>query len=198
MKKSVLFFAAAMMASQAMAQSGVHLGTPGYAGTGCQAGTASAVLSPDATSLSILFSDYVTQAGGATGKMIDRRNCSIAIPVFVPQGFSVSILAIDYRGFNALPAGGSATLTASYFFAGGQGPTLSKRFVGPLNTDYTFTNNLIASALVWSACGAQAILRANTSIVTQTNQRMEDAMSTVDSADVQATMIYHLQWRRCF
>lgn len=202
MKKSVLLLAAAIstvvMSSQVFAQDGVRLGTPGYAGTGCPAGSASAVLSPDAKELSILFSNFVAEAGGITGKQIDRKNCSIAVPVFVPQGFSVSVLSIDYRGFNALPAGGSSTMQAEYFFAGQRGPIFRKSFVGPVNDDYTFTNNLIASALVWSACGAQVTLRANTSASVITNRSMEDAMVTVDSADVSATMLYHLQWRRCF
>lgn len=195
--KKIILVAATMIASQSFAQSGVYLGNPGYAGTGCAQGTASAILSPDNQQLSILFSDYVAQAGGMTGKSMDRKNCSIAIPVFVPQGYSVSVLNIDYRGYNSLPQGGASTMTAEYFFAGARGPIFQKRFMGPLNSDYTFSNKLIATAVVWSACGAQVTLRANTSAVVQTNYRREDAMATVDSADVSATMVYQLQWRRC-
>jgi hypothetical protein len=52
-------------------------------------------------------------------------------------------------------------------------------------------------AIVWSGCGANTILRANTTMLVQSNSRRQQAMATVDSADVQAGLIYHLQWRRC-
>src|SRR3954468_8775829 len=84
---------------------GITLGQPIMGGTGCPAGSASAVLSPDGKSLSILFDQYTVQAGGTTGQQFDRKACSVAIPVHVPQGYAVSILQIDYRGFNALPVG---------------------------------------------------------------------------------------------
>jgi len=198
MNKTVFILAAALMASQSFAQDGIRLGVPGYAGTGCPAGSASAILSPDAQELSILFSEYVAQAGGATRKQIDRKNCAIAVPVHVPQGYSVSVLQIDYRGYNALPLGAKSTATAEYFFAGTRGPLFRRDFVGPLDSDYTFTNRLIASAIVWSPCGAQVILRANTAMTVQTNRLNQDAMATVDSADVSASLIYKLSWRRCF
>ncbi len=87
--------AAASFTSMAHAQEAITLGTPGYGGTGCPGGSVSATLSPDATSLSLLFDSYVVEAGGDTGKTFDRKACNIAIPVHVPQGMSVSVLAID-------------------------------------------------------------------------------------------------------
>jgi hypothetical protein len=175
----------------------VQLGQPTYGGSGCPGGTASAVLSPDNKELSILFDQYQASAGGATGLVIDRKSCNIAIPVHVPQGWSVSILSIDYRGFNALPAGAYSRFNASYFFAGQFGPTYSKYFLGPLNSDYLLNNTLAAAAIVWSACGTDVILRANTSIMTQTDAARDETLSTVDSADVKASLIYQFQWRRC-
>lgn len=198
MKTTIVLLIASMASTTAFAIDGVYLGTPGYAGTGCRPGTASAILSPDAQQLSILFSDFVAEAGLSTGRQIDRKNCSIAVPVYVPQGYSVSILNIDYRGFNALPTGGRSTMTAEYFFAGSRGPVFSRSFYGPQNNDYLFQNGLVVSALVWSACGAAATLRANTSMVVQSNYQRDYAMATVDSADVSAALVYRLSWRRCY
>jgi len=31
--------------------------------------------------------------------MANDKSCNVAIPVHVPQGFSVSVLQVDYRGF---------------------------------------------------------------------------------------------------
>lgn len=185
------------MASAAHAQGGLKLGVPSYGGTGCPAGSASVSLSPDEEEVSILFDQYVVEAGRAVGKRLDRKSCNISIPVTVPQGYSVSIIQVDYRGFNAVPSGGYSRLTAEYFWAGMLGPRISRTFYGPNSNDYTVSDQLIASALVWSPCGAQTNLRINSGMMVQTNSRQEDALATVDSVDMSSGLIYHLQWRRC-
>lgn len=174
----------------------IALGTPGYGGTGCPDGSASVTLSPDAKSLSILFDSFVVEAGGSTNKSFDRKVCNIAIPVHVPQGLSVSVLAIDYRGFNDIPAGAKSTFGVEYFFAGIKGPSFTRNFSGPVSDDYLVHNDLTAQSLVWSKCGADVILRTNPSIRVQTVQN-KDATATVDSEDVNAAIIYQLQWQKC-
>jgi hypothetical protein len=175
----------------------LRLGTPGYGGTGCPAGSASVVVAPDQKSLSILFDSYVTEAGNPTGRQIDRKSCNLTVPVHVPQGYSVAVFHVDYRGFNALPAGATSRFNVEYFWAGSRGPIVNNNFNGPLNQNYILSNNLLASALVWTPCGASVNLRVNSSLMTRTNASMQQAMSTVDSADLAAGLIYHIQWRRC-
>lgn len=176
---------------------GLRLGLPEYGGTGCPGGSASVNLSPDQTELSILFDSYVMEAGSTTGKMVDRKSCNISIPVQVPQGYSVAVFQVDYRGFNLVPRGGMARFDAEYFWAGSRGPRISRMFQGPINDNYVLTDLLQATTLVWTPCGASVNLRANTSMMLKTNQRMEQAMSTVDSADISSGLVYHLQFRRC-
>jgi hypothetical protein len=193
---SLLSLSFITLSFSAFTQDDIALGIPGYGGNGCPAGSASVSLSPDAKSLSIIFDQFITEAGPAIGKTMDRKSCNIAIPVHVPQGLSVSLIAVDYRGFVSLPRGATARLQAEYFFAGMQGPRFLKDFRGIQDTDYLFTNNLGVSASVWSPCGADVNLRVNTSMLVQ-NRTYEDALATVDSADVSAGIIYQLQWRSC-
>jgi len=174
----------------------IRLGTPGYGGTGCPDGTASVNLTEDGKSLSILFDQFVVEAGGSTNKSFDRKVCNVAIPVHVPQGLSVSVLAIDYRGFNDIPAGAKSTFGVEYFFAGIKGPSFTKNFAGPVSDNYLVHNDLQANAMVWSKCGADVILRTNPSIRVQTVQN-KDATASVDSEDVNAAIIYQLQWQKC-
>ena len=174
----------------------ISLGIPGYGGTGCPGGSVSATLSPDAKSLSLLFDTYSVEAGGDTGKSFDRKSCNVAIPVHVPQGLSISVLAIDYRGYNNIPVGGSSQFNVEYFFAGARGPTFARKFNGPKDEDYLIHNQLTAQAIVWSACGADVNLRTNSSIRVTTRANKQ-ALATVDSEDVSAAIIYQLQWRRC-
>lgn len=172
------------------------LGLPETGGTGCPAGTVSAVLSPDATSLSIFYDAYFVEAGGTTGRSFERKSCNVGIPVSVPNGISVSILAIDYRGFNLLPLGARSSFRVEYFFAGSRGPIFTRNFTGQLEADYLIENDLIGTAIVWSACGADVILRTNSSIQVNTTANRQ-ALATVDTQDVAAALIFHLQFRSC-
>ena len=174
----------------------ISLGVPGYGGTGCPAGTVSTVLSPDAKSLSLIFDQYEVSAGGTTGRSYDRKSCNVAIPVHVPNGYSVSVLSVDYRGFNHLPGRGTSQFNVEYFFAGGRGPTFRRSFNGPLDSDYTINNQLVAEAMVWSPCGADVNLRTNASMRVNTYNNAE-ASATVDSEDVNAAIVYHFQTRQC-
>ncbi|KQQ74969.1 MULTISPECIES: DUF4360 domain-containing protein [Rhizobium] len=195
MKTAGLLLASLLMASAAQADD-ISLGTPGYGGSGCPSDSVSATISPDGKALSLLFDNYIVEAGGDTGKSLDRKTCNVAIPVHVPQGRSVSVLAIDYRGFNQLPRGARSQFNVEYFFAGRSGPAFTKTFNGPVEKDYLISNKLVAESLIWSACGEDVNLRTNSSIRVNTTRKQE-AMATVDTQDVKAAIVYQLQWRDC-
>ncbi len=196
MKSVLLSIIAAMISAQAWA-GGMKLGQPQYGGTGCPAGTASVTLSPDETELSVLFDNYMAEAGSTTGRRIDRKSCNLAIPVQVPQGYSVGIFKVDYRGYDAIPRGGSGRFDTEYFWAGSRGPRISKVF-NPGQGNFTLTHELLATTMVWSACGDSVNFRINSSALAQSNSAGDQAMVMIDSADVSSKMVYHLQWRRCY
>lgn len=195
MKKFILAFSAVMLSAPVFAGD-ISLGQPGYGGTGCPTGSVSATLSPDAKSLSLLFDQYQVSVGGKTGKSFDRKSCNIAIPVHVPQGMSVSVLKIDFRGFNHLPQMATSQFNVEYFFAGTRGPAYQKIFRGSLDEDYLINNELTVEAMVWSGCGADVNLRTNSSMRVKTVNNNE-AMASIDSEDVRGGIIYQLQWRSC-
>lgn len=197
MKKFLLALGLIVGASSAHAQNGLQLGLPEHGGTACPQGTVSATVSPDGNEVSILFDQYVAEAGAGSGKSLDRKSCNIAIPVHVPQGYSVSIFQVDYRGFAAIPSGGRGQFNVEYFFAGSRGLRANKSLRAGTQSDYLFTDRLEASALVWSACGASTNLRMNTSLLVASNSRRDQAMATVDSIDVSNGIVYHIQWKRC-
>ncbi|MBL6988359.1 MAG: DUF4360 domain-containing protein [Bacteriovoracaceae bacterium] len=177
----------------------ISLGEPGYGGTGCPSGSASATLSPDKKSLSLIFDEFLAEAGGSAGRRVSRKTCNIAIPVHVPQGFSVAVIDVDYRGFVYLPSRKArARFTAEYFFAGSRGPRYTRNWRGPHDDEYVIDNTLVGYALVWSECGADVNLRVNTSMMVRNTSRREEAMATVDSADFNAGLIYKFQWKSCY
>lgn len=174
----------------------IALGIPGYGGSGCPGGSVSATLSPDAKTLSLIFDQYEVSAGGMTGRSYDRKSCNVAIPVHVPNGYSISVLSVDYRGYNHLPYRGTSQFNVEYFFGGGRGPAFRRTFWGALDSDYFINNQLVAESLVWSPCGADVNLRTNSSMRVATFNNAE-ASATVDSEDVSAAIVYHLKIRRC-
>jgi hypothetical protein len=189
-----------LMASKALAQvpnEPIRLGIPSYNGTGCPSGTVSASVSPDNQELSILFGSFQVDAGGSSGKQVDRKACNVSIPVQVPQGFSVSMFKIDYRGYHRVPQGASGTFDVEYFFAGSSGPAYRKTFIGHSDGNFLLNNRVTAVSTVWSACGASVNLRTNTSIAVQTNNMFDQSTITLDSADIAAGVVYQLQWKRC-
>ena len=196
MNKRILLFSALILGAPVLAHADISLGEPGYGGTGCPDGTVSVTLSPDQKSLSLLFDQYQLAVGGETGKSFDRKSCNIAIPVHVPQGLSVSVLNIDFRGFNHLPPSATSQFNVEYFFAGTRGPAFQRKFSGPLDDDYLINNELTAQAVVWSGCGADVNLRTNSSMRVKTVANKE-AMASIDSEDVNAAIVYQLQWRSC-
>lgn len=185
-----------VISSAAMAQ-GLVLGQPQYGGNGCPAGSASATVAPDGSAISILFDQYIAEAGNTTGRRIDRKSCNLAVPVQVPQGYSIAVFQVDYRGFNAVPVGGYNRFDVEYFWAGARGPRFTRLFRGPTNSDFSLTDNLMAQTLVWSPCGESVNLRINSSMMAQSNYNMDQTMGIVDSADISSGLIYHIQWRRC-
>lgn len=198
--KRILFalgmvLAGTFAASQAQAQ--VTLGLPGYGGNGCPQGTVSASLSPDGSTLAIIFDQYMVEVGAAPLTAVSRKSCNVSIPINVPQGISISLVSVDYRGFNALTAGARSTFNVEYFFAGGRGPVFNQPFTGPLTSDYTIHNELLAGAVVWSPCGASPLLRTNANLTVQANPAREYSFATVDSEDVAVALLFHLQWMPC-
>lgn len=199
MKKTLLTLLSMAMlaAAPVQAQDDISLGEPGYGGSGCPQGSASTILSPDGKSLSILFDEFLVEAGGESRKRTARKTCNIAIPVHVPQGFSVSIIDVDYRGYVSLPSRARAMFSAEYFFAGQRGPRYRKTFRGFTDDEFLISNKLGVHALVWSKCGADVNLRVNAGMMVQTNRYQDEALAMVDSADFQAGIVYKLQWKKC-
>lgn len=198
MRKSLLLFTAVVSWAMSANADSLKLGVPSYGGNGCPAGTASISVADDQQSLSVLFDAYSAEAGETTGRRVDRKSCNLAIPVKVPQGYSLTVIGVDYRGFNAIPGNGANTrFDVEYFWAGARGPRMTKQYRGPMTDSFQINHELLASTLVWSACGADVVLRVNSSATAISNNRMDQTMMIVDSADISAGMIYHLQWKRC-
>ncbi|MFM2319836.1 MAG: hypothetical protein RLZZ215_2457 [Pseudomonadota bacterium] len=180
---SALLTAALFSQTSAAAPSNnsVYFQAPAIAGSGCPAGTTDFAITPDGQTLTILFDAYSADPGNQT--------CNIAVPVHVPNGFQVSLMTADYRGF----VEGKAELRRSYFFAGATGPSLVTPMSSPSGREYTQRDNLVTMSESFARCGQDVNLRINSRIRTKTN----NSSISVDSLDLNNGMVFHLQYRKC-
>jgi hypothetical protein len=179
----------------------VKVGRPSHEGTGCPDGSASATLSPDLRTLSVIFDRYQAEAGGPSHKKTDHLHCNLRVPLEVPPGHSLAIVKVDFRGFNSLPQGARSRFKGKFGMRS-IGKILDNRdlnrdFSGPLDEDYVLSQ--AAQAEVWSNCGGTTELDLKTSLDVWTNKQRDHALSTVDSLDMTSDLstVYHLAWKEC-
>ncbi len=175
----------------------VELGIPVYGGTGCPGGSIAAVLSTDKQKLSVLFDEFYAET--EPGKRWSRSGCSLAVPLHLPHGVSVSVYRIDYRGFASIPAAGLGRFAVEYFFAGQAGPVLTRYFLPGFLNDFLITDDIELPYVVWSACGEDTIARINANLYARKASAWaaEEAMLAVDSTDIDAEIEFHLVWKTC-
>lgn len=186
----------------------IKLKQPTIGGNGCSAGTVGAALTEDKKTLSVVFDNYVAEAGASAGVKRDVKNCSVAIPVEVPAGMQFMLVKLDYRGFNSIPANARTRYITMYSMVDpDKGKQIGKRirrkfdFFGPLEEEYIISSD-ISNQIVWSKCGKTVNFKIDTRIAAATNKNNEDVMATIDSLDASAggasnNVEYHLLWQEC-
>jgi hypothetical protein len=162
------------------------------------AGTASAdeckaeyVLAPDNSALSILFSDLTVQGSSKTA------TCTIDVPLNLPDGMSLGVYRVDYRGFASLAKKDVATLLVGYQLGPkGNGRTFKRSVRGATDTDFTFTENIGAGLMKRVGCGVDARLRGE---VTLSLKGSGEALATLDSGDGAAKrgLVYRFNLKKC-
>ena len=176
----------------------VHVNNITWAGSGCPAGTVASDVSEDAQAFTLLFSNYVAEAGPGIPLSAGRKACNLLINLHVPAGWSYSIIDVDYRGYAKLDYGTVGEQLSEYYFSGRQGPTLSTTIRGPFDDDYLINDRLGISETVWSPCGANRALNIKTQVrVSASGSRR--ALITTDSIDGELRTLYRygLVWHRC-
>ncbi len=169
-----------------------------YGGTGCPLGTARAILSGDKQEISVFFDEYEADSSNRNNGF-DRKSCNLGIGLSIPPGLTAALFSLDFRGFYSIPAGGKATLNASYFFAGDPIGTKFSKSWGSKDTD-TFSNFFEPNefnSIVYSDCGDDVIARVNSNILAESNDSDQPTQIQVDTVDGSAGYIYHLKWKSC-
>jgi hypothetical protein len=193
-----------LSSATALAQTNARLsfGALQYTGDGCDESSLSSALSPDASALSLLFSNFAVETDAT--HQIARKACNLAIPVDVPDGLQAAIIGVDYRGFNDLPAGAAATLTVAYSIPGASSAPHTMLFEGPLSDTYVLEERLDVEKPLWTGCGSSTLLRINNALVVSARNSSDIAYAAVDSIETTANnpnatsgMMFYLNWQNC-
>jgi hypothetical protein len=170
-----------------------------FAGSGCPAGTVAQNISPDRQAFTLLFDSYIAQVGPGVPFTEKRKNCQINVDLDFPNGWSYTLMTLDYRGYVALEAKVTGLQQSKYYFQGSAATaTLRSPFKGPMDQDYQIRDTLGLSAVVWSPCGASRALNINSELRLDNSQAPgRQGLLTNDSIDGELKLIYGFRWNRC-
>ena len=170
------------IASQAFARPPVYFKSPiEFRGTGCPGPNSVTVSGANTDTMTVMFDQYdaAKPKNNAASNMM-RTSCSFVVPVKVPNGFQVSHVTSDWRGF----AEGKTKLHREYFIAGKRGPSVDDFPKG----DYTLRENLAHATWATSCSGGVFPMRINSSV---------QAMSQPSYIAVDKILTFRMKWRKC-
>lgn len=113
-------------------------------GSGCDAGSANALITSDLNYLSVLYDRFSAEIGKGTanpGAKSAEKNCAINVTIEIPRGWNFQFDSVDYRGFVQVPnnmALAYQVITAEV--SGGRGIAFDQNIIkGPRNENFVTT-----------------------------------------------------------
>ena len=168
---------------------------------GCPAGSYSIVMSPDGTSLSILFDKFTLEGSGSTGSTMPRKVCRISAPLNLPANQSIGVYKVDYRGFAKLVNRQETQLEVQYFLGpkgNDRGRVFKRKVKGPHEGDYLFTETIGAGQMKRVGCGTAAVLNVGITLGLDGDLRTGEPMASLDTTDAaRGALVYHLDLKKC-
>ena len=169
-----------MLGGPSVQASEIQFGTPGYAGTACPLGSGSIVVGEDQKSLRLQFVPVSLDAGH--GVPVERKACSLAIPITVAPGFKIALNPLEVRGNLSLSSGARAQLRLETFWIEEAFPrTSEKKFEGALSESFEWK----AQISTYSRCGGPTTLRINFSALVQAGGPKAGSMKLDQFGDLQ-------------
>lgn len=174
-----------------------------FAGNGCPAGSARAVLAPDASAITIMYDQFEAQIGPATA--VAQKKCDLVVKLSKPKLFSFAIESADFRGFVYLERGARATQDVKLETGHGDLAKVNlnlgtQSWLGPVNQNYTLTAVKPHEGLKYLSClqpKKEGRLRVKSTITLENGRNRSEGLITVDSVDGRLVQRYNLRWMNC-
>ncbi len=166
---------------------------------GCPAGTYSIVTSPDGSALSVLFDNFVVAGTDANGGFASMT-CAMEIPLHLPEGYSLGVYQIDYRGFAHLDDKQRGELQVDYGTGrGNRGRRFHRDVRGAYDGDFTFNENLRGGILKRVGCGDAAVLNFAATLTLVSKRDGREGKMVLDSVDGAPAggLVFALDLKKC-
>lgn len=169
---------------------------------GCPEGSYSVVVSPDGTTLSVLFDRFTLGGSEHAATRRQSKVCRISSPLSMPAQTSIGVYKVDYRGFAKLGAKQESELDVRYFLGphdNQHGRVFKRTIRGPHDGDYLLTETIGAGQMKRVGCGTAATLDVGITLTLDGDLRTGEAMTTLDTTDGApgGALVYHLDLRKC-
>lgn len=177
-------------------------------GSGCPEGGATAILSPDLSTVSVLFDQLGTDVPPSSAPLRARVECTVTLAFKFEGKYRVGITGSDVRGFVAIPQAGRSRINIQHVSnntrrAGEMGRmSLNRSFIGPVQEDLFLQSDLRGQP-IWSWCGTEGgqgkqVLTMDIHMVVDSMNRnpTENLTAFIDSLDIggESRLNYHLIW----
>ena len=176
----------------------------GMRGSGCPAGEAQAIMSPDSSTLTVLFDSFVTDIPASPVLQTMKKDCLISLGFQFYGPNRIAVVGSDLRGFYLVPSQASTRVSVMHhsifvnyrnreklnFSQTYNGPSSGEIFMAPRFTD----------TVLWSYCGTQLrgqplrFMNIEISVESQNSNPEENLIAGFDSLDFSANpaFTYHL------
>lgn len=197
---ATLAFLAAAAVSPALAKSKIHAHDVRAIETqGCPEGSYSVVTSPDGSALSVLFDNFAVNGTEDNGGFA-RMTCAMEIPLRLPEGYSLGVYQMDYRGFAHLGDKQRAELQVDYGTGrGNRGRRFHRDVKGVYDGDFTFNERLKGGILKRVGCGEDAVLNFRATLTLVSKRGAREGTMALDSVDgaPKGGLVFGLDLKRC-
>ncbi|GAA2528902.1 DUF4360 domain-containing protein [Pilimelia columellifera] len=103
---------------------------------------------------------YNQPDGGHIFKNLARANCAVTLQLTPPVGYTYAVIRADGTGYATVPAGSTATASATYKFAGETASSTAKAtFDGPVYDTFTYSDQ--PAEPNWAKCDESRGLNVN-------------------------------------
>ncbi|MES2801381.1 MAG: DUF4360 domain-containing protein [Bdellovibrionota bacterium] len=187
-------------------------------GSGCDAGSANALITSDLNYLSVLYDRFSVELGKGTanpGDSNDEKNCTIVVNINVPHGWTFDFDQVDYRGYIEVSnAGALGYQFVKAEIEGGKAFGFEQKvFKGPIRQNYVISAKNQASGIFGSLGGIGKIGGAAACLSGGQNIRVKiksqigvkslikflkpTARLVIDSTDASFGPRLKFNWKRC-
>ena len=151
-----------------------------YAGTGCPQGTAGLSISNDRTVFTVIFDSDVASTGPGVPTTEATKDCAVNLNLVMPQGWRITGIGVDQRGYEQLDAGATASSRLTAALDNKVLATQSLSAAGPVARDYTSHTNVPNTRSLGRCSGGTFTVSLQTSLVLSSTGQAQITQDSID------------------